>query len=282
MSPEEKKARIREIARKRREEPDGKLRNLYASRAVYNRRKGLPISPFEEWRDALPPRPDETDLWTWSIKAIDPAKGLTAGNFRWEKRLKNGTLNNKLGDFNIGIENTARGGKKKRLVRIAKAEGLETLADLGHSYKALVRQNRADIDHEANVGRFFGYSLRVIGVEYRQTARPAPVAFYVLRCSVCESTFTRQACRVLGTKKHAACTICPHCQATAKRAQASSRSMTYYEFKQMLKIATVREEVFKNSHSDYGVRNTNMDFCERCIDADLLGCGDTLREIYAI
>lgn len=284
MTPEERKAKARkyqrEYARGRRAKDP--LRNIYAPRASAARKKGLPISPYEEWRDALPPRPEDTDLWAWAIKAIDPAKGLLAGNFRWEKRLKPGALSNKLGDFNIGIENKSRGSKKTRLVRIAKDEGRETLDDLGHSYKALVRQHRADIDHEANVGRFFGYSLRVVGVEYRQTSRPAPIAYYLLRCSVCGQVTARQACRVLGTKKHAPADTCPHCQGTAKRAQASSRSMTYYEFKQMLKNIVVQEEVVKESTSHFGLRNRNMDFCEMCIDADLTGHGETLREIYAI
>jgi hypothetical protein len=129
-----------------------------------------------------------------------------------------------------------------------------------------------------------GYSLRIIGVEYRYTSCRGkyPQAFYTLRCSACGAVFSRQAYRVLGTKSLAPHDACPHCQSSAKKAVRHAKNSNYFEFKEKLKNITVREDVLKNSHSDYGIRNRDMDFCEYCIDADLLGYGDTLREIYAI
>ena len=271
----------RELQRAKRSTPEGRLKEVYLVRACAARKKGLPISPFEEWRDALPPRPDDTDLWKWVLKAIDPAKGLTAGNFRWDKYLRDKVLDNKLGDFNIGCS-CSSGKGKTRLSRIAKNEGLETLKELGRSHNALVRQKRADIDHAANVGAFFGYSLRVIAVDLRPRKDGQTTAFYTLRCSACGAVFSRLACRLMGTKGRPKNDVCPHCQAGARRAVSHAKNTGYFEFKEMLKNITVQEDVFRNSHSDYGIRNRDMDFCERCIDADLLGYGDTLREIYAI
>lgn len=261
----------------------GKMQNIYGQRVFRAREKGLPFDDFEAWFSSLPQRPEDTDLWTWNLKAIDSSKGVTAGNYHWVKALKPGALDSKLGDFNIGL--TCRGKRaKKRLAKVAHKEDLESIKDLGRSRAATSRQIKAYIDHEANIGRFLGYSLRIIGVEYRYaSSRPLyPQAFYTLRCSVCGAVFSRQAYRVLGTKSHAPRDTCPHCQAGAKNAALRAKNSGYYEFKQMLKNITVQEDVFRNSHSDYGIRNRDMDFCEYCIDADLLGCGDTLREIYAI
>lgn len=261
----------------------GKMQDIYGQRVFRARKKGLPFDDFEAWFSSLPQRPEDTDLWTWNLKAIDSSKGVTAGNYHWVKALKPGALDSKLGDFNIGL--TCRGKRaKKRLAKVAHKEDLESIKDLGRSRAATSRQIKAYIDHEANIGRFLGYSLRIIGVEYRYaSSRPLyPQAFYTLRCSVCGAVFSRQAYRVLGTKSHAPRDTCPHCQQCAKNAALRAKNSGYYEFKQMLKNITVQEDVFRNSHSDYGIRNRDMDFCEYCIDADLLGCGDTLREIYAI
>lgn len=261
----------------------GKMQNIYGQRVFRAREKGLPFDDFEAWFSSLPQRPEDTDLWTWNLKAIDPSKGVTAGNYHWIKALKPGALDSKLGDFNLGLK--CRGKcAKKRLVRVARKDDIESIKDLGRSRAATSRQIKAYIDHEANIGRFLGYSLRIIGVEYRYTSSRDryPQAFYTLRCSVCGAVFSRQAYRVLGTKSHAPHDACPHCQAGAKQAALRAKNSGYYEFKQMLKNITVQEDVFRNSHSDYGIRNRDMDFCEYCIDADLLGCGDTLREIYAI
>lgn len=261
----------------------GKMHDIYGQRVLAARKKGLPFDDFETWFSSLPMRPEDTDLWTWGIKAINPARGVVAGNYDWVKRMKPRVLDTRLGDFNSGCrcrENVA----KKRLARIAHKECLDTIKDLGRSRAATSRQIKADIDHEANIGRFFGYSLRIIGVEYRHvSSRPKyPQVFYTLRCSACGAVFQRLAYRVLGTRSISPRDTCPHCQAGARKAELRSRNSGYYEFKQMLKNITVQEDVFKNSHSDYGIRNSDMDFCEYCIDADLLGYGDTLREIYAI
>jgi hypothetical protein len=261
----------------------GKMQNIYGQRVRRAREKGLPFDDFESWFSSLPPRPEDTDLWTWNLKAIDPGKGVTAGNYHWVKALKPGALDSKLGDFNLGL--ACRGkSAKKRLVKVAHEEDRETIKDLGRSRAATSRQTKAYIDHEANIGRFLGYSLRIIGVEYRYTSCRAgyPQAFYTLRCSVCGAVFSRQAYRVLGTKSRAPHDACPHCQSSAKKAVRRAKNSNYFEFKEKLKNITVREDVLKNSHSDYGIRNRDMDFCEYCIDADLLGYGDTLREIYAI
>lgn len=275
-------AEARERMRAARATPEGRLRNVYGQQAFRARKKGLPVDGFGEWLAALPPRPEDTDLWTWDLRAIDPAKGVTAGNYRWVKSLKDKILDNKLGDFNTGNRCSAERGKA-RLSKIAKRDGLDTMQDLARSRAASMRENRADIDHEANVGAFFGYSLRVIALEYHHCAsRKAPRVHYVCRCSACGAVFSRNALRFLGTRKYPASTACPHCQASATKSAAQAKNSGYYEFKQMLKNITVREDVLKNSHSDYGIRNRDMNFCEYCIDADLLGYGDTLREIYAI
>lgn len=261
----------------------GKMKDIYGQRVFRARKKGLPVDDFEAWFSSLPPRPEDTDLWTWNLKAIDPSKGVAAGNYHWVKALKAGALDTRLGDFNSGCR--CRGmAAKKRLVRVAHKEGIEAIKDLGRSRAATSRQVKADIDHEANIGRFLGYSLRIIGVEYRYARSRGKYfqAFYTLRCSACGAVFSRQAYRVLGTKSHAPRDTCPHCQAGAKQAVLRAKNSGYYEFKQMLKNIVVQEDVFRNSHSDYGIRNRDMNFCEFCIDADLLGCGDTLREIYAI
>lgn len=274
--------RMRERMRAERATPKGRLRQVYCQRAYKARKKGLPVDTFAEWFAALPPRPEDTGLWMWDLKEIDKAKGVTAGNYRWAKSLKDKILDNKLGDFNTGIKCSAGRGLA-RLSKIAKRDGLDTLQDLARSRAASMREIRAAIDHEANVGRFFGYSLRVIAVEYRHSAsRPAPIAFYVCRCSACGAVFSREAYRFLGTRSRAASQACPHCQAGAKKAAAQAKNSTYFEFKEMLKNITVREDVLRESHSDYGIRNRDMNFCEYIIDADLLGYGGTLREIYAI
>lgn len=274
-------ARSRERMRAKRATPEGRLREVYCQRAFKARKKGLPVDAFAEWFAALPPRPEDTDLWMWDLKAIDPGKGVTEGNYIWVKSLKNKVLDNKLGDFNTGNKCSAGRGKV-RLSKIAKRDGLDTMQDLARSRAASMREIRAAIDHEANVGAFFGYSLRVVGVEYRQTVRPAPIAFYTIRCSACGAVFSREAYRFLGTRSRAASQSCPNCQAGAKKAVRRAKNSNYFEFKEKLKNITVREDVLKNSHSDYGIRNRDMDFCEYCIDAELLGYGDTLREIYAI
>lgn len=261
----------------------GKMQNIYGQRVCRAREKGLPFDDFESWFSSLPQRPEDTDLWTWNLKAIDPGKGVTSGNYHWVKALKPGALDSKLGDFNIGLACRGRCAKK-RLAKVAHKEDLESIKDLGRSRAATSRQIKAYIDHEANIGRFLGYSLRIIGVEYRYASSRGkyPQAFYTLRCSVCGAVFSRQAYRVLGTKSLAPHDTCPHCQKSAKNAARHAKNSNYFEFKEKLKNITVREDVLKNSHSDYGIRNRNMDFCEYCIDADLLGCGDTLREIYDI
>ena len=261
----------------------GKMQNIYGQRVCRARANDLPVDDFESWFSSLPPRPEDTDLWTWNIKAIDPSKGVTAGNYHWVKALKPGALDSKLGDFNLGLECRGKSAKR-RLVKVAHEEDRESIKGLGRSRAATSHQIKAYIDHEANIGRFLGYSLRIIGVEYRYTGSRGRYAqaFYTLRCSVCGEVFSRQAYRVLGTKSHAPRDACPHCQKSAKNAVRHSKNSGYWEFKQMLKNITVQEDVFRNSHSDYGIRNRDMDFCEYCIDADLLGCGDTLREIYAI
>lgn len=274
-------AKSRERRRAEHATPKGRLREVYCQRALKARKKGLPVDAFAEWFAALPPRPEDTDIWMWDLKAIDPARGVVTGNYHWVKSLKNKVLDNKLGDFNIGNKCTAERGKA-RLSKIAKRDGLDTMQDLARSRAASMREIRADIDHEANVGAFFGYSLRVVGVEYRQTVRPAPIAFYTIRCSACGAVFSREAYRFLGTRSRAASQSCPHCQAGAKKAAAKAKNSTYFELKEMLKNITVREDVLKNSHSDYGIRNCDMNFCEYVIDADLLGYGAQLREIYAI
>lgn len=275
-------AKSRERMRAERATPKGRLRDVYCQRAYKARKKGLPVDAFAEWFAALPPRPEDTDLWMWDLKAIDPGKGVTAGNYIWVKSLKNKILDNKLENFNAGNKCSAGRGLA-RLSKIAKRDGLDTMQDLARSRAASMREIRAAIDHEANVGAFFGYSLRVIAVEYRHFAsRPAPAAFYVCRCSACGAVFSREAYRFLGTRSRAASQACPHCQAGAKKAAAQAKNSNYFEFKEKLKNITVREDVLKNSHSDYGIRNCDMNFCEYVIDADLLGYGDTLREIYAI
>lgn len=261
----------------------GKMQNIYGQRVCRAREKGLPFDDFESWFSSLPQRPEDTDLWTWNLKAIDPSNGVTAGNYHWVKALKPGALDSKLGDFNMGL--ACRGkSAKKRLVKVAHEEDRESIKDLGRSRAATSRHIKAYIDHEANIGRFLGYSLRIIGVEYRYTSCRGkyPQAFYTLRCSACGAVFSRQAYRVLGTKSHAPHDTCPHCQSSATNAARHAKNSNYFEFKEKLKNITVREDVLKNSHSDYGIRNRDMDFCEYCIDAELLGYGDTLREIYAI
>lgn len=261
----------------------GKMQNIYGQRVCRAREKGLPVDDFESWFSSLPPRPEDTDLWTWHLKAIDPSNGVTAGNYHWVKALKPGALDSKLGDFNIGLACRGRCAKK-RLVKVAHEEERESIKDLGRSRAATSRQIKAYIDHEANIGRFLGYSLRIIGVEYRYASCRGkyPQAFYTLRCSACGAVFSRQAYRVLGTKSLAPHDTCPHCQSSAKNAMRHAKNSNYFEFKEKLKNITVREDVLKNSHSDYGIRNCDMNFCEYVIDADLLGYGDTLREIYAI
>lgn len=261
----------------------GKMQDIYGQRVFRAREKDLPVDDFEAWFSSLPQRPEDTDLWTWNLKAIDPSKGVTAWNYHWVKALKPGALDSKLGDFNIGLACRDKCAKK-RLVKVAHKEDLDSIKDLGRSRAATSRQIKEDIDHEANIGRFLGYSLRIIGVEYRYASSRGryPQAFYTLRCSVCGAVFSRQAYRVLGTKSKAPRDACLHCQQCAKNAARHAKNSGYYEFKQMLKNITVQEDVFRNSHSDYGIRNRDMNFCEYCIDAELLGYGDTLRQIYDI
>lgn len=275
-------AAARERMRAERATPEGRLKTIFYTRAHRARKKGLPVGDFGEWLAALPPRPADTDLWEWDLVAIDPEKGVTAGNFRWQKSLRDKVLTEKAETLNIGICGSTR-YKRRRLARIARRDGLDTLDEVEHSPAALAREIRAPIDHEANVGAFFGYSLRVIAVEYRHVpSRTDPKVFYVCRCSACGGVFSRLALRLVGTRSRPRNDTCPHCQETAKRSVSQAKNSRYAELKKELKKLTVHDAVLKNSHSDYGIRNRDMDFCEHCIDADLLGYGETLREIYAI
>ena len=55
----------------------GKMQNIYGQRVCRARENGLPVDDFESWFSSLPQRPEDTDLWTWNIKAIDPSNGVS-------------------------------------------------------------------------------------------------------------------------------------------------------------------------------------------------------------
>ena len=260
---------------------------FYRLRMVYNQirkrcvKRGWPVASQSDWLAALPPRPtDETDLWTWALSPIAPEKGLVPGNFEWRRRAKCMALDDASKDLNIGVGGDDN-NKRKRLYRIAHRDDLETVADVEKSPSALTLERAKRIDHEANIGRFFGYSLRVIAVDIRKSSSSSN-AFYVCRCSACGAIFERTAMRLLGSRSSPANTDCPHCQRHAARSAMKSRNSGYYEIKRKLRSIITREELFHESISNYSMRARNMDFCEMCIDADLAGHGNELKEIYAL
>lgn len=257
-----------------------RLRQIYQKRRQLCQRDGLPYAPQNEWLASLPPRPEETELYIWELRAIDPSKGLVPGNYEWVERCRNKIFDDLKHDLNIGCEGTAK-SKRKRLCRIAKRKNLETVEELARCPEALSRMRAKNIDHAANIGRFFGYSLRVIDLDIRQSEK-CTCAFYICRCSVCKHTFSCQAARLLGGRGRPANTDCPFCHDRARRSKRRSRNSGYYELKRKLHNIVAREDIAHESLSHYTWRSRNMDFADFIIDAKLAGRLDEMQQIYDI
>lgn len=257
-----------------------RLRMVYALRVQKCIARGLPYAPQDEWMASLPPRPEDTDLWEWALKAIDPSQGLVPGNFKWVRHAKDKALDKLTNELNIGCGGEDK-AKRKRLCRIAHRDGLETVSEVAESPRALAKERASPIDHTANIGRFFGYSLRVVGIDMRQSASSINT-FYILRCSVCGRKFARAAVRILGTRKVPANTDCPHCHGHATQSLLRAKNSGYYEIKRKLNSIITREDVASESLSHYTLRSASMEFTELVIDAELSGRIDMMRQIYAI
>ena len=257
-----------------------RLRMVYAQRVQKCIARGLPYAPQDEWMASLPPRPEDTDLWEWALKAIDPSKGLVPGNFKWVRHAKDKALDKLTHELNIGCGGDDK-TKRKRLCRIAHRDGLENVSEVSNSPRALAKERASPIDHTANIGRFFGYSLRVVDIDMRQSASSINT-FYILRCSVCGRKFARAAVRILGTRKIPANTDCPHCHGHATQSLLRAKNSGYYEIKRKLHNIVVREDIAHESLSHYTLRSTSMEFTELVIDAELSGRIDMMRQIYAI
>lgn len=257
-----------------------RLRQIYQKRRKLCLRDGLPYAPQNEWIASLPPRPEETALYIWELRAIDPSKGLVPGNYEWVERCRNKIFDDLKHDLNIGCEGSDK-SKRKRLCRIAKRKNLETVGELASCPEALSRMRAKNIDHVANIGRFFGYSLRVVDIDIRQ-GENATRAYYICRCSVCKHTFSRQAERLLGGRKRKANTDCPFCHGHARLSKMHSRNSGYYELKRKLHNIIAREDIAHESLSHYTWRSRNMDFADFIIDAKLAGRLDEMQQIYDI
>ena len=257
-----------------------RLGQIYQKRRKLCLRDGLPYAPQNEWLASLPPRPEETELYIWELRAIDPSKGLVPGNYEWVERCRDKIFDGLKNELNIGCEGSNK-SKRKRLCRIAKHNNLETVDELAACPSALSRMRAKNIDHVANIGRFFGYSLRVIGLDIRQSKTSTSV-FYVCRCSVCKRTFSRQASHLLGGRKRTANTDCPFCQGRSRHSKIHSRNSGYYELKRKLHNIVAREDIAHESLSHYTWRSRNMDFADFIIDAKLAGRVDEMQQIYDI
>ena len=257
-----------------------RLRMIYAQRVQKCIARGLPYAPQDEWISSLPPRPEDTDLWDWALKAIVPSKGLVPGNFKWVRHAKDRALDKLTNELNIGCGGDDK-TKRKRLCRIAHRDGLETVSEVADSPRALAKERASPIDHTANIGRFFGYSLRVVDIDMRQSAGSINT-FYILRCSVCGRKFSRTAVRVLGARKIPANTDCPHCHGHATRSLLRAKNSGYYEIKRKLRLIVAREEIAHECLSHYTWRSRNMDFADLIIDAKIAGRFDEMRQIYDI
>lgn len=257
-----------------------RLRQIYQKRRKLCQRDGLPYAPQNEWLASLPPRPEETELYIWELRAIDPSKGLVPGNYEWVKRCRNKIFDDLKHDLNIGCECSDK-SKRKRLCRIAKRKNLEAVEEMAACTDALSRMRAKNIDHVANIGRVFGYSLRVIDLDIRHGDKTT-CAYYVCRCSVCKRTFSRQAANLLGRRGRTANTDCPFCHGRSRRSRIHSRNSGYYELKRKLHNIVAREEIAHECLSHYTWRSRNMDFADLIIDAKLAGRLDDMRQIYDI
>jgi hypothetical protein len=257
-----------------------RLRQIYYKRLALCQRDGLPYVPQSEWVASLPPRPEDTEVCGWALRAIEPSKGLVPGNYEWVKRCKRMVFDGLKNELNIGCEGTDK-SKRRRLGDIAKRNNIDTVEELAKCPEALSRLRVKNIDHAANIGRFFGYSLRVIDLDVRRNMKTTSV-FYICRCSVCKHTFSCQAARLLGSKGRPGNTDCPFCSDRARRSKRRSRNSGYYELKRKLHNIVAREDIAHESLSHYTWRSRNMDFTDFIIDAKLAGRLDEMQQIYDI
>lgn len=257
-----------------------RLRQIYYKRRDICLRDGLPYVPQSEWVASLPPRPADTEVCGWALRAIEPSKGLVPGNYEWVKRCKRMVFDGLKNELNIGCEGTDK-SRRRRLGDIAKRNSIDTVEELAKCPEALSRLRVKNIDHAANIGRFFGYSLRVIDMDVRRNMKTTSV-FYICRCSVCKHTFSCQAARLLGSKGRPGNTDCPFCHGHARHSKAHSRNSGYYELKRKLHSIVAREDIAHESLSHYTWRSRNMDFADFIIDAKLAGRLDEMQQIYDI